>query len=246
MDLDKVIIFKTTNEVGWQGITPGWAEQEDVVRGEGKFADSRTAVETLGESIMRQEYSKLPWHNPPPIQVVGEYARWKTANPGWHEGMPSGPGHTNPILFAKNGVVKIISIKFPTGYRPYQGQLNYEHFDGSTRTKSPADFQNFFSTMPDYQKRIHERVSGMSEGDPARARGLQLVDMISLAADRALELRVKDHWSIVVDGMSKPKNNIERGMRDPSNFGQYVETDTVVGRWNSYEIPNMDKTSTRP
>ncbi|OAA81564.1 hypothetical protein LEL_01109 [Akanthomyces lecanii RCEF 1005] len=242
LDVDRVIILGTSNELGTQGTPPGWGRQEDVVRGEGVFSDPKIGVEALGESIMKQEYGQLPWKNPPPSQRAEDYQRWREANPEWHEGQETGPGKTKPVLLTKNGLVSIKAVKFPTGYRPYQGQLNYLHFDGVARTTSSEDFQSFFRTMSDYQQRIHNRVSALSDGDPARAQGLQLLEMISQAADRALELRVKDHWSVVIDGIDKAKNDIERGMRHPNNFGQHVKTDTVVGRWGSYEIPNMEKT----
>ncbi len=231
--------------MGTNGLYPGWGHQKELVDGVGEFSDSKTSVKAMSDGIMQSQYKRAFQWNPPPEQKVSEFMRWKEANPNWSAGMPSGPGNTEPIFQLKDGRPKMVQMGRP-GRPPYQKYLKYENLDGIWRDPAAVDkFQEFVTTLSDHQRRIYDGINELPEDHEHKARGLKLLDMISWAGDRTLELRIQDHWSMVVDGKFDTKNPAGevKGLRHPDKFGPAdVVTNTVHGRWGSYEIPDLAKT----
>ncbi|ATY67152.1 hypothetical protein A9K55_000433 [Cordyceps militaris] len=244
-DLDKIMIMGTTNELGTNGLYPGWGRQKELVDGVGDFSESKTAVQIMGDGIEKFDYKKAYRWNPPPEYIVDDFTRWREANPNWSAGMPSGEGITESVFRLKKGRPNMVSITRPGGV-PYQKYLNYENLDGISRDPVALDkFQEFFTSLSDHQRRIYDGISELPDDHEHKTRGFKLLDMISWAGDRTVEPRVQDHWSIVVDGKFDPKKpqNEVKGLRHPDKFGPAdVVVKTVHGRWGSYEIPDLAKT----
>ncbi|KAJ3486993.1 hypothetical protein NLG97_g6508 [Lecanicillium saksenae] len=210
IDLDKVGILKSSNEIGQLRLEDGtephfWGEQQELVDLVHQMSNPESAITVLQDAVENCVQLELKTGNPPNARNTVAYDRWKAANPGWSSPMPTGEGKTQPIVMLdKNNNPSFKAVgKPPGGERPYRRNLYYEHLDGIARDTSPAKFQEFFATLNDYQNRIDDRVRSLSDNSPAKERGLKLLSFISTSIDFVIEMRVVDYWRVTINGPDK-------------------------------------------
>lgn len=262
-NLDKVGILSTSNEIGHLGF---WGRQQDIVELAKTMDDPNTAIKTIQKGVETLEQFDVTTANPPDaVRQGAAYTRWEQANPTWTKGQPFGEGITNLVVITdRQGKPKFQAKKW-SGVKPYQKFLNYPHLDGSTRSTAVAEFQNFFSSLSDYQQRVHDHVMSLPDGDPVKAHGVKVLGYISAAMNNVIEKRTADFWTKTINGaggaqetpedpdannpnMSEEEKQrrqalrikISKGMK--KCFGDALATIPKQGIWDKWSIPDRQKT----
>lgn len=263
VNLDKIGILGISNELGKIG---GWGKQEDLANLAKTMSDPNSAIRIIQNAVDNPELLEFVRKNPPHEKNYN-YKRWLKANPTWSPGNPVGDGITNPVVMHdKAGKPHHRAVAFSVnGPRPFKGQLNYPHLDGSNRGSTPAEFQEFFSTLSDNQQTIHKHVASLPDDDPRRAHGLKVLKFISTAMDHVIELREQDFWDKTIKeprtvgnydvnadadnpNMSDEEKAKRKALRSNVRFGMQkyfkdaLVTKVLKGRWLQWRVPDREKT----